>query len=282
MTRRITLPQSALLAHLRILMSRTTNSEQFGSSVVDFTRPGEPSFARMHGGNAKDVDTFKGRLLGVEDGLIDALTHEASHMFGKQEFECPTSNRWFSQPEQKQQLLRSERGLNETLALTTEEPSNPLFCPQPYELPAYPHADSKSHSRCGIVDCNTSAHHILCTCAVTIYGDSIRRERSESDETLAINFETPAAIDLTTEYSTPRTTSSSISSPSISEPELSGAIEKSKEPDDFVVDPVLLEKPGGVALLGIWNMGDWQALEATMSNLIMATGQTSSANDRIL
>ena len=94
----IILPQSVLQRHLQALISRAS-SNSVSSTTAVHPNPGKRSFSEVNRANDKDVDKFKGRLLGVEDGLIDAIMCEPylDRATDQRVLEPLTSPLWYSQ-----------------------------------------------------------------------------------------------------------------------------------------------------------------------------------------
>jgi hypothetical protein len=181
--------QSVLQRHLRALIYRTTDRSNVSTSAVH-PKPRKRSFSQVRHETDKDIDTFKGRLLGVEDGLIDAIKSEAcpDPPAGRQTREYSTSSPWYSQAKagtRGRRLLGSGEGLDDTLTLPAERYEHFSIGPECSGAlglhPPLPHPIIKDGRRCSIVDDNTAAHHIWCTCAVTSYCFSTSGDDSDSD-----------------------------------------------------------------------------------------------------
>lgn len=69
------LPHSVLQQNLQAISSQTTNIVDIATSAIH-RKPRKRRFSQLENESEQDVDTFKGRLLGVEDGLILAVLSE--------------------------------------------------------------------------------------------------------------------------------------------------------------------------------------------------------------
>jgi len=272
------LHQSVLQRHLQALTNRNLNQSNTGKLVVQ-SKPRKRSISQAHHGNDKDLDTFKGRLPGVEDGLIDAIISDSSpdRPTGHHIRKASTSCTWYSQEKadfRKSRLRGSKEGLDVTLALPAERYADTSSAQD--ASGALEHHSPRAHpffegrKRCSIVDKDTAAHHIWCTCAVASYRDSIGSDDSDSDDTCTKRAWRSIEVDhLASVHSVPTTPSSGIASPSTSEPEVLEALDIQEYVNDIVVDPVILERSSDDPSLGMWDLTNWRTLEFTMHDLLV-------------
>lgn len=66
------LPRSALHRHLQAISSQTTNTLDIATSAIH-CKPRKRKFSQLDNESEEDVGTYRGKLLGVEDGLIAAV-----------------------------------------------------------------------------------------------------------------------------------------------------------------------------------------------------------------
>jgi hypothetical protein len=83
-------------------------------------KPQEASPLQVYGDGDKEIDGFKGRLLGVEDGLIDAIVSEScpNYLSDQRILGSPDSFSWYSQ---------AEVGMPESKSLRSRKASNDEF-----------------------------------------------------------------------------------------------------------------------------------------------------------
>jgi hypothetical protein len=256
----------------------TTSDSHVGTSAVH-SKSRKRHCSPVHCESDRDVDTFKGRLLGVEDGLIDAITSGVypSRPTNQQVLESLTSPAWYSQAKagmRETRLLGSKEGLHDTLALPAAQYTDTSIGPRAsggleHRSP-HTHPSFKNHKRCSVVNDNTAAHHIWCTCAVDSRWDSISSDDSELEGIYADRAWRSVEIEhVMAGYGTPSTPSFHIHSPSTSEPEVLEQTDTPKELHDILVDSIILERSADVPLLGTWDITNWRTLELTMNDLLV-------------
>lgn len=251
MTLRTAMHQSELRRHLQTLMDRKSSSPESSPRATEAILP-HSSIPHTHLQSDKHVDMFRGRLLGVEDELIDALvgerdsSHVANHQviglepaIGGQFCWQPESERW------KGRLLGVEDELIDALTLPEGRCSNTTTSPQQSGTPVF--LDTCQHDIAGSDD-----------------GPAILSYEGAFPQ---IQFGLEHRVN---DFSTPTTPLFDFASPPIKEPEPLGSELSSVDPDDFVVDSIILDRPGNMSLLGGWDLSDLQAMGNTMSDLLGA------------
>jgi hypothetical protein len=220
----------------------------------------------MYPGSYKDVDTFRGRLLGVEDELIDALVNGSYTKPATIEpaYEQPASFQTFSQPDLWEgRLLGVEEELINALISPPESrdsrTSQPRVSPWFHSCP--PQSKPEGHSRYSTM-WSTSAFDSIWR-SVELEDNNIRHNNREEERL----FHHKARVSTTstdienfeTIHSTPTTPSLHASSPLEADSESPEASVTSTDPEDLVMDSIILGQPGNVSLLGTWDLNDWQA-----------------------
>jgi len=235
---------------------------------------------QAHCESNKDVNKFKGRLLGVEDGMIDAIVSEPhpGHRTRQGALGSPNNSTWYSQAKvgmPERQLVRSTKRNCDALALPTDRfskasPSSSAF-QKPVLLSSNQHLDSNNHKRCSIVDDYTAAHPVFRSCTIDSHCNSVGNDNSDSDGQHAKCIWKPSDLEIATAvYSTPSVPYVWSSSPSTCEPDLPEAIDTPTDLDEIIVDTKTLEKPSNGPSLGTWDLSNWQTLEFTISDLLVA------------
>jgi hypothetical protein len=219
----------------------------------------------MYPGNQRDVDTFRGRLLGVEDELIDALIHGSytKSAIIEPAYEQPASSQNFSQPDLWEGRLL---GVEEELinALMSPPELRDLRMSQPHVPPGFhscPESKAESHRRDSTM-WSTSAFDSIWR-SVEVQDNNIRHNNRE-EEKLFHHKTSVSTMSTDIEYfetihSTPTTPSLHASSPLEADSESPGASVTSTDSEDLVMDSIILGQPGNVSFLGTWDLNDWQA-----------------------
>jgi hypothetical protein len=219
----------------------------------------------MYPGSNRDVDTFRGRLLGVEDELIDALVQGSytKPAIIEPAYEQPASSRTFSQPDLWEgRLLGVEEELVNAL-ISPPEPQDSRMS-QALVPPGYhscPESRPESHRRDSTMWSTTAFDSIWRS--VEVEDNNIRHNNREEERL----FHHKASVSTTstdiehfeTTYSTPTTPSLHASSPLEADLESPGASVTSIDSEDLILDSIILEQPGNVSFLGTWDLNDWQA-----------------------
>jgi hypothetical protein len=282
------LSQCVLQRHLQVIFSRTTNNLDVGTSAVH-DEPRKRSFSQsdrqseqdvdtfkgrllgvedsliaavlpssslpqLHRGNDREVDSFKGRLLGVEDGLIDAIGSEScpDHLNKQRALESSTTFPCYLQAEVralKRRSLRSRKGPNNVRKLPAQQDSEASTG----SLVSPKRVSDSSHPHPG-----PSSHR----------RDSIGSDLDEARGTYttcprrSIEIE-HAAIGYTTLTMPP----ANMSSPSTIESDLPEVIDTPTRLDDVVVDSMMLQRSDNDPMLGTWDLSSWRTLEHTLGDL---------------
>lgn len=303
-------PQSVLQRHLQTIFSHTTNNLDVCTSAVQ-VRSRKRCFSQLdrESGQGQDIDQFKGRLLGVEDGLIAAvlpMSQELSvpqvHLERDKEVDkfkgrllgvedglidaivsgsCPI------EPDRQQHVKssttfprypRAEAGVPEIQLLQPRKrPSNILASPAERGRNAsagspFPHSHSGySNTRCSNVDNEDAAQDSAFTNAVSSRCDNIPSDDSVCNGTYSNRTWSPIETQhATTKYSILPIPAAYDSSPSTCESDMPEVTDASIELDGIVVDSIMLERSDDdLLLLGTWDLSNWRTLGFTMSDLLL-------------
>lgn len=290
------LPRSALHRHLQAISSQTTNTLDIATSAIHckprkrkfsqldneseedvgtyrgkllgvedgliaavLLKPQEASPSQVYRDSDKEVCSFKGRLLGVEDGLIDAIESESYPIYRTTEPDTgsSTTSNWY---------LGAEVVMAERQSLRRRKGPNNF-----HALPA----QQNSKASVGPLGFQAPMAHS----SHRHPGFSDRRRcsiRSEDSEACDAHSPCPWRImkfeDSTSAHNTLSEPSVHISSPSRSELDLPEGIDIPTELNDIVVDSIVLDKSDDDTSPGTWDLSSWRTLEFTLSDLLMVRG----------
>lgn len=270
--------------YLNIFKGRLLGVEDGLLLAVD-PRPQNWDHPQAHCDSGKDVDKFKGRLLGVEDGMIDAIVSEPcpGHRTRQEALDSSNNFPWYSQakakmPErQPRRLSRSTKRPSDAPALPRDRYAKPSAGSPAYEAPVSLSSNSDSlfnnHERRSVVDDSTAATPHFRPCAVSSHCDSVGSDNSKWNAQCSKRARKPMESQTATAlYDNPSMPSVQASSSLTSESDLPEVTDTPREQDEIVVDSKMLERSNDGPLLGAWDLSNWQALEFTMSDLLVVRG----------
>jgi hypothetical protein len=267
--------------------SRKANCRSAGPSIIDPALQTSSSAQPVRDSDDTDVHTFKGRLLGVEDGLIDALINDPPprrRLIGET---TPTRTSTGSFHRNSQSnfegleagLLGVDDRLVDAVALfAAQDADRPANLRTPGSLLSCGWLTApplKASERCSISDGHTAAHHAWCTCAVAVDSDGSGDDDGVTDEILA------SAGEMSMDIEPLMSDCDALAAEGFCVPSL---LTKAPEPpktkitlsatDDFIMDSIMFDTPPNSSLLGAENLddwqafGSWQAFDSTVSDLL--------------
>jgi hypothetical protein len=209
-----------------------------------------------------DVDAFKGRLLGVEDELIDALINGSytSPPTRQPAHEQSASSQASSQPDHwKGRLLGAEEELIDALTSPSERrDSNVSQAYGPTGVRhSHPDPQPESHRRGSI--CAVRSIWGSVEVQDNGIGHEIQEDGRMFNHRASVSTTLPDMDHVETIHSTPTTRSLQSSSPLAIGSESPQVFATSIDPDSLVVDSIILERPGNISFLGTWDLNEWQA-----------------------
>jgi hypothetical protein len=208
-----------------------------------------------------DVDAFRGRLLGVEDELIDALINGS---YTSPTTRQPAHEQWVnsqttSQPyHSKGQSFRGEKELIHALTSPPGRQDSKVSraCGPTESRHSHPYSEPESYRR----GSTCAAGSIWGSVEVqnNDSGHDVREGGTTSYHRASFSTTLPEMDHIETTHSTPTTPSLQSSSPLANGSESPQVYATSIDPDSLVVDSIILERPGTVSFLGTWDLNDWQ------------------------
>lgn len=264
------LHQSELRRHLHDLTSRKFEFPKFGCSVAN-SHLRNSSFADMCPETSRDVNAFKGTLLGVEDELIDALLHVAysSHASSPIPLESAAGQQRHTNEIWSERPLGIEEELIDALASFSEQDSDASVNPQTSGSPLFspPHLalESAGHERHSRMYNKNTPQPVWNPWVVETKDDNFGSDNGRGESSFLCGASAATMPHLESSRSSPTTPSSHSPSPSMDSFDAPEADTTPVDPDDLVVDSIILERPGSLSLLSTWDVNDWQG---TMSDLL--------------
>lgn len=221
------------------------------------THTQDSSFAQMCPASEKDVNTFRGTLLGVEDELIDALINVAySNPLANQEEAGSSTGHYLHLPPTRETWKRPPLGLGEDSIDTVATPSGNSLDDSARDQ-AYGAHDCDGFERYRSDCSNTTSATVWNPWEFGIHTDGMK-DHTDGRDTISDRkadvIRAPTHIDSARTDCERVKTSSQVTSPST---------RKLRQPDtarseDIVIDSILLDGPANVSLLSSWNLQDWQ------------------------
>jgi hypothetical protein len=214
-----------------------------------------PSLPQVHRDNDREVDSFKGRLLGVEDGLIDAIGSEScpDHPTKQRPLKSSATFPWYLQAEvkaPKRPSLRSRKKPNNVRKLLAQQDSEASAA---FLVSAKRVTDS-SHPHPGISNHRRGS-----------IGSDLDEARGTYTTCPRRSIEIEYAA---TGYTNIAMQSAILSSPSTIESDLPEVIDTATDLDDIVLDSMMLQRSDDDPMLGTWDLSNWRTLEVTLSDLL--------------
>ena len=286
MTPRDASPQSELRRNLQTLMTRKSDTPDSGSPVVDSSLQ-NPDFPNIYCESGKDVDAYKGTLLGVEDELIDALNIVVySNPAVNQQFpESPTSCQFYSRPTCRLPDAREE--LIDALASLQKQVSDDFISPQSSGLPACCNLRSEpgfaGHERRSITRSNTVSPTFWNPWAADLYDDRFSSDSNE--ENSRVHCEASVAMasrDIEPRWANCSTAITPCFCTQLPPAKDSGPLEASATfiaLDGFVVGLSISERPIDMSQLSTWDLHDWQG---TISDLLLVDNEGDASRESIV
>lgn len=246
---------SELLRHLQTLTDRKPNIPGFRTSVTDSSLRGS-SFPYTYPNRDTNVDSFKGKLLGVEDELIDALVNVA----------CSSRPALISSTERNGDV--------------------------PADSQSSGWADSRNSYRRRGLGCqerhsnmrsNTTSHDIPNPWAVGTQDDSSGSGYKDGKCGMFEGEMGVATARIDVEHLGTNENTRIMPLPHVL-PSPGGSSDPCKAratsiaPDDYVLDSIVLEKPGIICMLWTCNLNDWQT---TMNCLLVAGSEGNDERESI-
>lgn len=282
---RNTLPQSVLQRHLQVIFSQTTNNLDVGTSAVQ-CKPRKRSFSQFDHGSEKDVDTYKGRLLGVEDSLIAAVLASPSlpqvHRDDDREVDS-FKGRLLGVEDGLIDAIGSDSCPDHSIKQRTLESSTTFPCYLQAEVRAPKRLSLRSSKEPKNVrklnaqqDPKASAGSLVSPKRVSDSShrhpgsNNHRRDSigSDLDEARGTYTTCPRRSIETEHAATGYTSSATLSSPPTIESDLPEVIDTPTDLDDIVVDSMMLQRSDDDPMLGTWDLSNWRTLEFTLSDLL--------------
>jgi hypothetical protein len=264
--------------------SRKANCPSAGPSIIiDPALQTSSSAQPFRDSDDMDVHTFKGKLLGAEDGLIDALINDPPprrRLIGETPARTSTGSFHRNSQSNFERLKAGLLGVDDRLVdavalLAAQDADRPANLRTPGLLlscgwltaPQFKGFDE----RCSISDGHTAAHHTWGTCAVAVGSDEFGHDDGVTDESLAngvgANMQVEPSI---SDCQTLAAEGFCVPSLLTKAPELP----KTESTDDLIMDSVMFDTPPNSSLLGAENLddwqafGSWQAFDSTVSDLL--------------
>jgi hypothetical protein len=268
--------------------SRKANCRSAGPSIIDPALQTSSSAQPVRDSDDTDVHTSKGRLLGVEDGLIDALINDPPprrRLIGETT-PTRTSTGSFHRNSQSNfegleaRLLGVDDRLVDAVALlAAQDADRPANLRTPGSLLSCGWLTAPQlkgfDERCSISDGHTAAHRTWCTCAVAVDSHGFGDDGGVTDEILA------SAGEMSMDIEPLMSDCDALAAEVFCVPSL---LTKAPEPpktkitlsatDDFIMDSIMFDTPPNSSLLGAENLddwqafGSWQAFDSTVSDLL--------------
>lgn len=278
--------RSKLRWHSQTPMNRNSNIPDSGSSLIESSLQ-DSTFPDIHSESSKDVDAYKGALLGVEDELIDALNDVvySSPTVNQQSPESPTSSQFYSWPTCR--LPGAGEELIDALALLPTQVLDHSTSPQSSGLPAYCDLRSPSefagHKRRSIMCSATVSPTFWNPWAAGVYDDGSSSNSSEKDSRVrreaSVAMASRGIEPVRTNCSTPITPYFRTHLPPANDSDPPEASATSIASDDLAVGLFVLERPMNVSPLGTWDLNDWQG---TMCDLLLAGSEDDDSRESIV